>query len=353
MQEFSHSLVEGVVDRMGSESDGHVGVAIDPPKLHRVFSPSLDPKKSWYALNFALCDCNPSRFCSLAYARVFPNEFRQVNLDHVYTESGAPASPSWFSDSGRRLEKVYVASAFGLTVGIIRQKSLADVKFLQSADFQALAAWVNNFDINKSNVSSLKSAPEVSPKEMSPKELHENGNSLLPTPPSTPSPPNLKSARAASLPPKLERNSKRTLAELRADEDLSPECKKRKIRGTAVQLMEEMGALCETKGESIGSVLGECCLLTKKVGKDARELFCNVMEKVVQEKGIKVAFSKLIPEEVWEEKLKSMRVPDWIFLLFKLKSRISDRSWQDLINLTKLGRTGVRFISVSKLSVIL
>ena len=63
--------------------------------------------------------------------------------------------------------------------------------------------------------------------------------------------------------------------------------------------MKEMGSLCETKGESIGSVLGECCLLTKKVGKDARELFSNVMEKEVQEKGIKVAFSKLIPEEVW------------------------------------------------------
>ena len=82
------------------------------------------------------------------------------------------------------------------------------------------------------------------------------------------------------------------------------------------------------------------------LGSDARELFSSVMETVVKEKGVKVAFSKLIPEDVWEEKLKSMRVPDWIYLLFKLKSRISDRSWQDLINLTRLGRTGVRIIDV-------
>ena len=70
------------------------------------------------------------------------------------------------------------------------------------------------------------------------------------------------------------------------------------------------------------------------------------MEKVVQEKGVKVAFSKLIPENVWEEKLKSMRVPECVFLPFGLKSRISDRSWQNLMNLAKLGRTGVRFICV-------
>ena len=107
-----------------------------------------------------------------------------------------------------------------------------------------------------------------------------------------------------------------------------------------------MKTLCEAKGESIGSVLGQSCLLTKKVGRDARELLSTVMETVVQEKGVKVAFSKVIPVDVWEEKLKSMRVPDWIYLLFKLKSRISDRSWQDLINFTRVGRTGVRIISV-------
>ena len=66
---------------------------------------------------------------------------------------------------------------------------------------------------------------------------------------------------------------KRTLSELRADDDLSPASKKRKICETAVNVMEQMKTLCVAKGESIGSVLGECCLLTKKVGSDARELF--------------------------------------------------------------------------------
>ena len=40
-----------------------------------------------------------------------------------------------------------------------------------------------------------------------------------------------------------------------------------------------------------------------------------------------------------------MRVPDWIYLLLKLKARLADRGWQDLTNLTWLRRTGVSGIS--------
>lgn len=101
VQEFSQSLTV----RMESGSLGNVAEANDPPKLHRVFSPSLDPKKSWYALNFALCDCKPSRFCTLGYARVFPNEYRQINLDDLFSDNGVPALATWFSDSGRRTRK--------------------------------------------------------------------------------------------------------------------------------------------------------------------------------------------------------------------------------------------------------
>ena len=73
---------------------------------------------------------------------MFPNEYRQINLDDLCSADGVAASATWFSDSGRRNEKVYVASAFGLTVGILNQKSLADVQFIQSNEFQALVAWV-------------------------------------------------------------------------------------------------------------------------------------------------------------------------------------------------------------------
>lgn len=55
---FSHnSLPED--SGMGAMSDG----GADDPCLHRVFSPSLDAEKNWYALNGRLCCGKPSVFC--------------------------------------------------------------------------------------------------------------------------------------------------------------------------------------------------------------------------------------------------------------------------------------------------
>ena len=105
--------------------------------------------------------------------------------------------------------------------------------------------------------------------------------------------------------------------------------------------MKSINQVCEENRETLGSVLGECCLLTGEDGRAARESVQSVFHSMVEEKGVQKAFAKLLPEEAWNKRVQCMRVPDWIYLLFKLKSRISDSGWQDLTNLTKLGRTGV------------
>jgi len=64
---------------------------------------------------------------------------------------------------------------------------------------------------------------------------------------------------------------------------------------------------------------------------------------MVKEKGPHVAFAKLLSEETLTARAQCMCVPDWVFVLFKLKSRISDKGWEDFTNLTKLGRTGVSY----------
>lgn len=46
-------------------------------------------------------------------------------------------------------------------------------------------------------------------------------------------------------------------------------------------------------------------------------------------------------EEPLEKYVTTMRVPDWVLVYFKIKVRISDSTWQTVINFTKLGRTGV------------
>lgn len=123
----------------------------------------------WIQLNSALCSGKPSRFCSLGYARIFPDEYRQVEFDDLVGDNGVPASASWFSADGRRTEKVYVASAFSMLLGILRQKSLEELQFIHSEDLQRIVSWINAFTGNMSSC-------------------------FPPTPPSTPSPPKPKSA---------------------------------------------------------------------------------------------------------------------------------------------------------------
>jgi len=90
-------------------------------------------------------------------------------------------------------------------------------------------------------------------------------------------------------------------------------------------------------------VLAECSKMIGKEGQDVRETVKSVVDAMVAEKGARKAFEKLVSEDSWNERVKCMRVPDWMYLLFKLKSRISDSGWQDLTNLTKLARTGVSY----------
>ena len=141
-------ILERMEDSSGSETSN--------PLLHRVLSASLEAEKSWFALNSVKCGEKPSRFCSSGFAQVFPVEYRQIALDDLVGCDGFPAPASWFSASSRRAENVYVASAFGLVVGILRQKTL-DAPFFQTEDFQLIRAWINGF-----NFVSLELHPQVS-----------------------------------------------------------------------------------------------------------------------------------------------------------------------------------------------
>lgn len=298
-------VCQKIPERMGAMSDG----GAEDPCLHRVFSPSLDAEKNWYALNGRLCCGKPSVFCCTDAAKMFNNEFKQLSCNDVFGQDGAPAPMSWFSADGRRCEYVYVCSLFGLMLGILRQKSLRQVPFLRTNKFQEVVEWINLFGLApKSN------SPRISPPTIASK-----------------SPPIQKGTT-------LKRG--RPIEEIR-EQDLSPAYKKRKIREVALELKSEIDSLCQQNGQSLSTVMEECCRRAGEGGLEARGIFTSLMDTLVEEKGAHAAFSRLISEESWNKRLEDMRVPDWVYLLLKLRARISDRGWQDLTNLTQLGRTGV------------
>ena len=326
--------------------------------LHQVFSSQLDPEKNWYALNSNLCSSKPSVFCSTVSAQTFPEEYKQVVLENLRGKDGTAASFRWFC-SHRSSEKVYVASAFGLLLGILRLKSWTSCHFMNSDYFKAVVSSINSRGLHCNSLEdeSGKLAQMQSQEGVfidSEPRKHEGID--IPTPPSTPrlpegrSPPNRESPPNCESPPIVQSpdalakpapKKKRSIEQLKVDHDLSPPSKRRKVREAATAIMKSISQVCEESGDTLGAVLGECCLMTGKDGSDAQETVRAVFDVMAKEKGVQKSFRKLLSEEVWDKRVECMRVPDWIYLLFKLKSRLSDSSWQDLTNLTKLGRTGV------------
>lgn len=64
---------------------------------------------------------------------------------------------------------------------------------------------------------------------------------------------------------------------------------------------------------------------------------------VAEEQGVKKAAKIILSEDVFSTFIQSMTVPDWVLLYFKISARLPDGAWQMLLNLTRLGETGVSF----------
>ena len=88
-------------------------------------------------------------------------------------------------------------------------------------------------------------------------------------------------------------------------------------------------------------VLGHLCTNDPaKAPSEAQDIISEIVSAVTEKKGVKRGLEAIVPD-VLQQYLHQFRVPDWVLLYFKLEARIPDEGWQTMINLTKLGRTGV------------
>ena len=127
----------------------------------------------------------------------------------------------------------------------------------------------------------------------------------------------------------------------------APLTKKRKIRKKVETVMESINTVCSGHNETLSEMIAQCCLLQRKDNCDGKRIVRNIFEWVEKDHGVRKTFEELVPEELWRKRVDEMCPPDWILLLSKLESRISDEGWQTFSNRTKLGKSGVsRSISV-------
>ena len=115
------------------------------------------------------------------------------------------------------------------------------------------------------------------------------------------------------------------IKEICLNEEIDTPEKTTLLKNRANWVFQSVRQVCEQNRETLTSVLGNMCALKDKQAQ------AIVMEVIDMAKN----------EEPLEKYVTTMRVPDWVLVYFKIKVRISDSTWQTVINFTKLGRTGV------------
>ena len=95
---------------------------------------------------------------------------------------------------------------------------------------------------------------------------------------------------------------------------------------------------CAKFRQSLSSVLSQRML---QKDAEARETLTKIEETVVGARGVKRGVEEVLGDEVHQKIFRSMQVPDWVLLYFKLQARLPDQAWQTLLNLSMLGRSGV------------
>ena len=107
--------------------------------------------------------------------------------------------------------------------------------------------------------------------------------------------------------------------------------------------MGSVESVCLEKGETFCSTkLFQRKKTFNRINGQELMIIWHVFSEVVNELGVRKAFCELVPEELWNQRVQMMSVPDWMFFLCKLESTISDDSWQMILNRTRLRKSGVR-----------
>ena len=150
-QRSSSQIQEETADSSDDES-------LVEPRLKRVFSSSLDHKKTWLAISTALCTCKPSTFCSsMSFCWTFCRRIPTC-------ESGG-SDLRWKSSCQFPLVlqqkdgESLCCNHFGLLLGILQLKLLDNCTFLKSDYFKVVMSSINLFQVSSGGGS--ESATEI------------------------------------------------------------------------------------------------------------------------------------------------------------------------------------------------
>ena len=330
----------------------------------QVFASSLDQEKHWYVLKTPFL--KSSKFSQRVLFNHFPEEIRKIPAFHLTTKDGTNLpSVGWFHKNYKVKSdlEVNVVTSFGIYAGLLtcNQKNALE----SSKEFDFFRALLNSFCLNdvRAKTADMRAKSEVARqipstplKDFTLSNVAESLKEQI----------NQRDKHIAKLQNSLEICSDQiqaleaklrdefgahttellptlrcqSLKEISADNHLSSSAKKKKITAKARNLFRELQDVSEKHRESLASILGH---LACDDDHEARDLLGEIANMVAEEQGVKKAAKIILSEDVFKTFIQSMTVPDWVLLYFKISARLPDGAWQMLLNLTRLGDTGVSF----------
>lgn len=324
-------------------------------RFRRICSPSLDPRKVYYALTNEICGGPTKKFANSLFAAQFPEEIKRLRFDTVSEENGRQSSSKHF-DGGRTKDEIYVSTAFGIVGGLLRSKDLKHCSFIDD-NFYKIINCINSVDladysrrenktsqaeeieileekllVSRQDTENLKKQLEASSTAL--KKLENQVNNKSPPNsvvfPPTPDSANQSTLSQSGLSPNVEEISKKNTSR--------PTIKRRSIESRTKALKKEIDDVCNSHRESLATVLGHQILAGDNGTQNDME---ELLDIVIDKKGSKEGFESIFSNDKWISYFKTLRRPDWALLYFKIKAKLPDDAWQTMLNITNLGRTGV------------
>lgn len=307
--------------------------------FHRVYGSTIDSKKRWFALSTTLCGCQPKIFASNKIFSYFPREIARVKALDVWRENGRRASSKVF-EFGRENGDVYMATAFGISAGLLRQREFVGNGFVHSAAFNQIVEAVNCVELDTTTDANCNSAgyedyttPKTSRMQILRPPIylpHGKAAPVLDTPPLTPA---------------TGRHPASSLTDIFTDSSLGRILKKRKMSLVCSNLLDSLRTISEHN--SIRTIFGHGVIYGDREDKlYVSDELSKAFDIVASRVGAKESLRQLLGDSAMHRLAQSMRVPDWVQLFVKLRSKLPDNAWQTHLNFLNLGRSGVSSLSL-------
>jgi len=255
-----------------------------------------------------------------------------------------------------------VSTSFGIVGGLLRTKDWSNCNFLTDCNFDKIIDCINSINLgiesakytqrdhkttpeeiifleeklehSRKETESLRSQLEASSSVLKKLRIQNQDNHTPPN--SSIFPPKsadsgYKSASTPALSPNIEELTKKHTSR--------PTIKRRAVESISEYLKKEINDVCNSHRESLSTVLAHQILSDDEATQDTLD---ELLDILIKAKGTKEGFKSIFSGEKWTSYFKTLRRPDWALLYFKIKAKLPDESWQTLLNITNLGRTGVR-----------